>query len=174
MTNYKNSKGEQEPSPRGKRAIGLILSGEAKSMAAAARKAGYAPSTSRVAAKDVFKTKGVIAYLKRLNAESQKKFGLVLQDKVMKTYFEGLDATKLYGKNAIKHPDFRVRIEAADRFAKFFRWVEGGFENPAGKFNQFNFFNVDPAKQKQFHENLRQMVRRSYPPSAGGVPANAK
>ena len=132
-------------------------------MKSAAEKVGYSPSTVNNAGVAVFKTPGVRAYLNKLDQESRKKFGLSIQDKVMNTFFEALDANKLHGVKRFKeYPDHPTRIVAADRFTRFLGWEDAGIQDESKRFNQFNFFNVDPNKQKQFHSNLKNMIRKAY------------
>ena len=162
MPRYRNKDGSPRASPRQKLATDLILSGKAKSLKDAAKKAGYPPATAGNATVAVFRTPGVKGYLKKLDDISKKRFGSSIQDKVMNVFFEALDATRLYGKDAIEHPDHAIRVQAADRFAKFFGWENYGVGDESKRFNQFNFFNVDPNKQKAFHDNLKRMIKKAY------------
>ncbi len=163
-------KGSSKPTAKNKLAVDLLISGNAKGKEDALRKAGYTEG-SVTNASHIFKQVGVLNYLKSLDQASREKFGKSIQDKVMGTYFDALDATKLYGKEAIEHPDYRVRIESADRFTKFFGWELVEPTEEGKQFNQFNFFNVNPNKQRQFHENLKSFLKKSY---SGGKPVDAK
>jgi len=104
------------------RAVNNIISGNFKSRAEAMREAGYSKTTSHRPAEKLFKSKGVDAYIKSLNVTTQKKWGLSLETKTMEVYLDGLDATKLYGKDGKIHPDYAVRLQFADRFSEFLGW----------------------------------------------------
>lgn len=128
--------------------------------------------------------KGVQFYLKRINQALEKEndrlankpefrgryieIGIgerILPRLVIKTYIEGLNATKLYGKNAIKHPDFRTRIIFADRLAEFFKWrrQEGTAAAPAGtNYSQFNFFSVPEDKRGKFDQDFKVFLKHFY------------
>src|SRR4030042_453388 len=126
-TPYHRPKGPGETTPKQRLAVDLLISGKARNKSDALRKAGY--NRGSVSSKSkLFKSVGVLKYLARLDKKSQKKIGRSIQDNVMGTYFSALKATKLYGKNAIKHPDFRTRIESADCFARLFGWEKEGGE----------------------------------------------
>src|SRR3990167_4824318 len=130
------------PTPLQKRGVDNILSGKYKTYAHALRDAGYAPSVAAHAEDKFFKAKGVQLYLKTLSKVAKKRWSVSLPDKVALTYLDGLEATKLYGKNAVEHPDHAVRLSYADRFAEFFGWRRGEAVGSV-KNQQFNFFSVD-------------------------------
>ena len=151
----------RKPTDKQRMAIDLILSGKAKTLTDALRQAGYSKNSVKVPKQILFNRKGVQVYLAHLDDKSRKLFKKSIQDKVMDTYFEGLDATSLHGKDAVEHPDYTTRVNTADRFSKFFGWERGLKEDDGSKYNQFNFFNVDPEKQKQFHENLKKFIKKT-------------
>lgn len=155
----------KQPTPKQKLAVDLLVSGRAKNLSDAARKAGYSENSALDATRMIVKSSGVQVYLEKLDAISKEKFGLSIADKVMNTYFEALDATKLYGKNAEEHADTPSRIAAADRLSRFLGWEASKLADPnedGKEYNQFNFFNVNPEKQKLFHENLKSFIKKSY------------
>jgi len=143
-----------------KKAVDLLLSGQATSRTDAMRKAGYKKGSYNKPRYALDQRKGVQLYLKTPDAKSRKLFKVSLEDKVMNTFFEGMDAEKLYGKDAIRAPDYSVRIAAADRFAKFFGW-DRGIPEDRGQYNQFNFFNVPKEKQQQYHERLKMFLKNT-------------
>ena len=158
----KRREGRPVPTPRQKLTTDLILSGKAKSVPDAMRQAKYSDSSVHNATKVFVRSKGVEAYLNSLDEKSREKFGMSIQDKVMNVYYEGLEATKLFGKRAVEYPDHPTRISAADRMAKFFGWETSGIEDEGKQFNQFNFFDVKPEKQKEFQDNLKKFIKKSY------------
>lgn len=158
----KRKQGERVlPTAKQKLATDMILSGKAVSVPDAMRKAGYSDSSAHNATKVFTRSQGVDIYLKSLDALSRKKFGMSIQDKVMNVYYEGLEATKLFGKEGIEHADHPTRILAADRMAGFFGWNKVGVEDETKQFNQFNFFNVKQDKQKEFQSNLKEFLKKS-------------
>ena len=152
------------PTAKQKLATDLVLSGKAKSVPDAMRKAGYSKAAVHNATAAFVRSQGVGVYLKSLDEKSREKFGMCIQDKVMNVYYEGLEATKLFGKDAVEHPDHKTRIEAADRMANFFGWNKLGIEDESKQYNQFNFFNVKPEAQQKFNENLKDFIKKSYKP----------
>jgi hypothetical protein len=150
-----------KPRPKQKLMVDLKLSGRAETITDAARQAGYRDSSLHNV-HILTQSVGVRTYLATIDKKSRKRFGMTLPDKVMNTYFEALDATKLYGKNAVEHPDHKVRIEAADRYAGFFKWKETGIEDKKNEYNQFNFFQTKAEDQEKFHANLKSFIKKSY------------
>jgi hypothetical protein len=150
-----------EPTDMQRMAVNLIVSGQAKSVHQAMKKAGYSKHSAMHKKQDFIMRHGVQTYLRRLDDRARMKWGMAVQDKIMDTYAEALDATKLYGKKAIEHPDHSVRIQAADRFSRFFKWTEEGIDDDKKQFNQFNFFNANPEQQKKFHDNLKHFIKES-------------
>ena len=153
-------KGSGSYTAKQKMAVDAIISGKAKSKMGAMRIAGYSKSSTNDAVTRLFNGGGIKKYLAELDRKSREKFGLTIQDKVMETYLNGLDATKLYGKKAKEHPDHLARIAYADRFSKFFGWEKTGIEDKANEYNQFNFFQVKPEDQKKFHTNLKEFINK--------------
>ena len=151
----------EKPTPMQKAAVDNLLSGEYKAVAPAMRDAGYSKSSSLQSHKALIGRRGVQNYIKTLSAKAQKRWNTTIEDKVLDTYLDGLEATKLYGKNAIPHPDFMARKAFADRFAGFFGWVrEGGL--PTGSYQQINFFEVAREERRQFNENFKGFLRDFY------------
>jgi len=147
------------PTPMQKRGVDNILSGKYKTMAPALRDAGYANSVADAPRANFFNLKGVQLYLKTLSKVAKKRWSLSLPDKVAMTYLDGLEATKLMGKNAIEHPDFAVRLTYADRFAEFFGW-KNQQPAPGSKLQQFNFFSVPEEDRKDFNERFKIFLKQ--------------
>jgi len=145
-----------------RRAVDNIVTGKFKTAPPAMRDAGYTLESSKEPDKNLFSRRGVELYLKTLSKVCKNRFNLSLQDKVMTTYLDGLEATKLYGKNAIEHPDTMARIASADRFAEFFGWKRGVVPTASQQFNQFNFFSIDQEEQKRFNDNFKNMLGKYY------------
>ena len=102
------AKGDK-PTPLQKMAVDNILSGKFKTKKAAMLDAGYSEPVSGNPSQQLAHRKGVQAYLKSLGGKAISKWGMPIEDKVMDVYMEGLDATRLYGKDAIEHPDWGAR-----------------------------------------------------------------
>lgn len=151
-----------KPKPQQKLAVDLILSGKAKSLRDAARQAGYKKDSVHNVHRAITHAVGVRVYLAKLDQKAKEKFGMSLPDKVADTFFKGLNATKLYGKDAVKHVDYATRLQYADRFARFFKWETTGIEDGKSEYNQFNFFQAKPEDQEKFHANLKSFIKRSY------------
>ena len=167
-----------EPTVMQKTAVNNVLSGDFKrkdgmpDVPAAMRGAGYSKETSTSTKKNLFKCFGVQLYLKRLDDTAKKRWKVSLPDKVMQTYMEGLDATKLYGKDAIEHPDWANRKAFADKFSEFFNWSQA-MAAPVGGFNQFNFFAIDEDQRNKFNNNFKGFLQQYYKKPGGNqsVPA---
>ncbi len=147
--------------PKQKLAVDLLLSGRATTPTQAVRMARYKETVVRNAETHVMRSKGVALYLKNLDDACRKKYGMSLQDKTMNVYYEALDSTKLFGKEAIDHPDHPTILQAADRMAKFFGWEKGDIDDDSKQYNQFNFFNVKPEQQAKFQDNLKNLIKKS-------------
>ena len=145
-----------------KRAVDNIISGRFKSIAEAMREAGYANSTSLRANEKLAKTKGVQAYLEQLDVVARKAWNMSIQDKVMLTYLEGLEATTRKGKDAdVEVADFAVRKAYADKFAEFYGWARG--EVPSGGLHQqFNFFGISEEQREAFNNNFKGFLKHYY------------
>jgi hypothetical protein len=154
----------------------------------AIRETGHTPHRRQIvrhnAIKRVMESKGVQFYLKRINEALEVENAKFLKSKegkskaiemrvgerilprlVIKTYVEGLNATKLYGKDAIEHPDTKVRILAADRLSEFFKWrrQEGTPSSPTGtNYSQFNFFSVPEDKRGKFDQDFKVFLKHFY------------
>ena len=143
------------------RAVTNVISGEYKTKRDALRAAGYSETTVQHRAANVLGGKGIQSYLKKLNRQSRAKFGVALPDKVAMTYMEGLEATKLFGKDAVEHPDWQARKQFADSFAEFFGWKQP--QLPVGsQINQFNFFSIPEAKRQVFNDKFKQFLGKFY------------
>lgn len=153
-----------KPSNLQKRAVENILSGRFKSRAAAMRDAGYSKTTSHRPTEKLARSKGVQAYLEQLGGEAMKRWNMSIQDKVMSTYLDGLEATKLVGKNAVEHPDYIARKMFADSFANFFGWQRTGIAMPGGGIqnNQFNFFSLPEPDKQEFNETFKRFLGEYY------------
>lgn len=148
----------------------------------AIKESGYQVTRQRNT-KRVMETKGVQFYLKRINQaleEENKKFlaspesksqaievrvgEKILPRLVIKAYVEGLNATRLYGRNAKVYPDFKTRMEAADRLAEFFKWrrQEGAVVPTAPTYSQFNFFSVPKEKRGAFDNQFKEFLQHFY------------
>jgi len=147
------------PTPMQKRGVDNILSGNYNAAAPALRDAGYKPSTAIKSQDNFFKAKGVGLYLKTLSKVAKKRWNVSLPDKVALTYLDGLEATKLYGKNAIEAPDYMARKAYADRFAEFFGWTHGDLA-PGAKLQQFNFFSVSPEERTEFNDKFKDFLKQ--------------
>ena len=160
MPNLKKYRNEQMATPMQKKAVDLILSGKAKSLHQAMKMAGYSDGTAKTPSKNLVRQKGVQLYLSRANNKAMERWNESIQDKVMDVYTDGLDATRLYGKNAVEHPDHMTRLQFADRFSRFFGW-EKTIDDDAKKFNQFNFFNVSKEDRDKYKERLKEFLKNS-------------
>ena len=146
-----------QPTPKQVKGVDNILSGRYPSPTKALRAAGYGKYVKT--GKEFFKAQGVELYLKTLSKVAKKRWNYSLPDKVMLTYLDGLEATKLYGKDAEEHPDWLARKAFADRFAEFFGWTRGE-TSPVGRLQQFNFFSVNEEDRKNFNENFKLFLRQ--------------
>ena len=150
-----------KPSPLQKRAVDNVLSGNFKSVASAMREAGYSETTSHRPAEKLARSKGVQAYLEQLGGKAIQKFGMSLEDKVAETYLEGLTATKLYGKNAIEHPDWTARKSFADALASFLGWTKD--QSQVGNIHrQFNYFGVSEDQRDVFNKKFSDFLNKFY------------
>ncbi len=165
--------------PKAKRLADNLLVG--KPSGQAIKQAGYKVGRQRQL-KRVMETKGVQHYLKRINQELElenakfekdptKKHKYIevrsgesiLPRLVIKTYAEGLNATKLYGKNAIAHPDYKTRLLFADRLAEFFVWRKPDEGAPApANYNQFNFFSAPQQDREKFGAEFKRFLELFY------------
>lgn len=161
MANHKGNHGTTVtgPTPRGKRAVDNWLSGKFKTKKDALLEAGYSQSTASTNAHNVFQTQGIQLYLKTLSKISKHRTGLSLPDKVAMVYLDGLEATKLYGKNAIEAPDWQARKAFADKFSEFFGWSHPQFA-PGSKFQQFNFFATPVEERQSFNDDFKVFLRQ--------------
>lgn len=148
-----------EPTKRQKKGVDNILSGKFDHFAPALRDAGYAEATAIEPKKNFLQSQGVKVYLKTLSKVAKKRWNLSLPDKVAMTYLNGLEATKLYGKEGTEHPDYSVRKSYADRFATFFGWTRGETTSNS-KLQQFNFFSLDDDTKEDFNDSFKTFLRQ--------------
>lgn len=147
-----------KPTEKQIKAVNGVLSG--KNPSQAMTEAGYSPKTSSHAKQNFFQSRGVIQYLTKMNEESLKKFNMNLEDKVIDVYLNGLDATKLHGRNAIEHPDWLARKAFADKLAEFMGWTK---ENKAQTLNnQYNFFSFPQKEREDFNVKFTSFLRTYY------------
>lgn len=152
---------QKQPTPKQKKAVDNVLSGEFTSFKPALKDAGYSDSTSAEPQKNFLKAQGVQVYLKKLDKKAQKRFGMELHEKVADTYLDGLEATKLYGKDGTEHPDSMARLAYADRFAKFFGWVSDGETQAKTKNQQFNFFSTSGEEKENFNNSFIDFLKEA-------------
>src|SRR3990167_1341082 len=162
-----------KPTQRQMKAVDGILI-EGKPAAVAMRDAGYTPKTADTPNHNLAMKKGVQAYLETLEKKVVKRFNISLKDKVMETYLEGLEASKEhpqivgrdeYGKPVYKYrktPDHQLRGQFADRFARFFGWVDANRQPSPSKMQQFNFFAVPEQEQKKFNNRFHDFLKNYY------------
>jgi len=157
-------KKEIHPTFMQKTAVDAILSGKSKTVAGGMRLAGYAEPTIHKSKEDLVKSRGVQEYLKTFSKVSKKRWNLSIQDKVMATYVDGLEATKLVGKDAVEHPDYIARKMFADKFSEFFGWSKAVMPFGGGQVNnnQFNFFSLPEPEREQFNETFKHFLGEYY------------
>lgn len=145
-----------------KKAVDNIVSGQFKSIAAAMKDAGYSAVSASHPAHALMDRRGVEVYLEKLDEISQRRFNLSLRDKVMETYMDGLDATKIarIGKQTLERPDWAVRKSFADKFSEFFGWSKE--QVPSETQNQYNFFSVGPSEREAFNQKYKLFLRSYY------------
>ena len=146
-----------QPTLKQVKGVDNVLSGRFPSASQALRAAGYGKHVKP--GPEFFKAQGVELYLKTLSKVAKKRWNYSLPDKVMLTYLDGLEATKLAGKDAVEHPDWLARKAFADRFAEFFGWTRGE-TSAVGRLQQFNFFSVNEDDRKNFNENFKLFLRQ--------------
>ena len=150
---------------RQKKGVANLLSGDYPTKKAALMDAGYTSkgSVSRNPA-TFMRQKGVQKYVKLLDKESRRVFnGQGIEKKVIEVYVDGLQATKLFGKNAVKHPDFLARKAYADRISPMVG-IEGG-DKGGGDQNQYNFFMFSNQEKNDFNKDFAKFVKDRVRPS---------
>ena len=150
-----------KPTPKQQIAVDNIVSGKFKSVKGAMVDAGYSEESAKNPGVKLLHSRGVEEYLKSLSIKCRQRFKMGLRDKVMEVYLDGLEATKLYGKDALERPDHLARKAFADKFAEFFGWSRAS-TLPQGNFNQFNYFSVDEKKRDEFNSNFRDFIKSFY------------
>ena len=146
---------------RQKRGVDNILSGKYNAAKPALVDAGYTPQVASNPQNKFFKAQGVQLYLKTLSKVAKKRWSLSLPDKIAMGYLDGIEATKLFGKDAIEHPDYMARLSYLDRFAEFFGWRKAeGISHT--KLQQFNFFSVPAEEKKDFNEKFKVFLKQTY------------
>ena len=156
------AKRKVKPTEMQKKAVDNIISGKFKTIKASMTDAGYSDVSAEQPSRALAETRGVEIYLASLSAKAKKRWDSSLEDKVMDTYMDGLDATKLFGKDGIEHPDWMARKSFADRFSEFFGWVSKNQGPSTPQFNQYNFFSMPAEKRKAFNDNFKGFLKRYY------------
>lgn len=113
----------KKPTKKQREAVNNVLSGEYKSIAKAMRAAGYSEKSSYNPKHTLANRKGVQNYIGSLSDSAQKRWNMSLDEKVMDVYLDGLDATKLHGKKGVEYPDYKMRLEYANKVAEFLSWL---------------------------------------------------
>lgn len=129
----------------------------------ALRVAGYNDSSAlHYSKKEFLNSKGVQRYISQINKHAQKRFGESLPDKVMRVYFDGLEATKAVklGQQTEERPDWLARKSFADKFSEFFSWSKE--QVPTGTQNQYNFFSVPEKERDEFNQKFKEFLRKNY------------
>ncbi|QQG41268.1 MAG: hypothetical protein HYV90_03800 [Candidatus Woesebacteria bacterium] len=131
---------------------------EGKSAGVAMREAGYSRVTALNPKQNLVGTSGAKAYLQKLDKLSLCKYKLHLADKLADTTLNGLEATKLFGKDAIVHPDWSARAI----FVKMLNEIVGVTKPPEVLVNnrQFNFFKVGEVERSKFNNKLKEFLRK--------------
>lgn len=154
----KINKYDVSPTKKQVMAVDNLLSNKFKTKSAAIQAAGLSP---KYCSSDFMGKVGVQLYLRKIGKSFKNRYGKSLPYKVMETYADGLQATKLYGKDGIEHPDYSVRKSYADAFSEFFGWKHQSV--PAGtKIQQNNFFSVPKIEQEKFNSDFKDFLRRFY------------
>jgi len=148
-------KAKRKTTIRQKRATDNIMSGEFETEKDALVDAGYSES---IAEKPyiVKNSEGVAQYLQTFDAKAQVKFGVSLRSKVQDVLLDGLQATKLYGKDAISHPDYNSRLSYTKVISEMLGILES--KDKGGK-TQVNFFMFDDKQRKNFNNVFNSFVR---------------
>ena len=144
-----------------KKAVDGIIN-EGKSAYRAMVDAGYSKSVADKPKPRLAERDGVKIYLQTLEQKALKRFKMSLKDKVMETFLNGIDANKYYERTGVEYPDHKTRGEFADRFARFFGWVENAHEEKVSKLQQFNFFAVPPEEQTKFNGRFQKFIKQYY------------
>ena len=150
-----------EPTELQKKGVENIMSGDFQSRPKALEGAGYSKKSSKKGS-DWVKQAGVHKYVELLDKESIRKYGKEngIRAKVVEVYVAGLEATKLFGKNAIEHPDWLARKAFADRVAPMLGMGTGAPE--PGKGNQYNFFMFDNREKSEFNSAFGKFVKGHF------------
>lgn len=142
-----------QTTPKQKRAVDNVLSGKFNSKAAALRDAGYSDESAQVSSR-VLASEGIKQYLKSFSKSAMKRWNMTIEEKIVSVYMDGLDATKLYGKSAIEHPDHLARKSYADKLSEFFSWSQSP-QLAKQQFQQFNFFTTPEKDREVFNDKLK-------------------
>lgn len=147
-----------------KRAVDNILSGEYPTKKAALEAAGYKESAASTPKATLAKAEGVQIYLKQLDLDAKERWGKSIGHKVMDVYADGLDATKLYGKDSVEHPDFGERRQYADRLSELMGWRKPQAEAGSRpiQYQQFNYFSVNEERREEFNKNFKKFLKDFY------------
>ena len=157
MASKRKKKAEREITLKQMRGVQNIVSGEYPSKAKALQAAGYsAKSGNSMNPKRFLQQDGVKKYIRSLNKESRKIFGKSIEKKVVEIYVAGMGATKLFGKDAIEHPDWVARKAFADNMASMLG-MKG--ETAPQKGNQYNFFMFNQTERDEFNSAFGDFVK---------------
>lgn len=142
-----------------KKAVNGIIEGKPAGQAMV--DAGYSKVTASHPQQNLVARAGVQAYLEKFDEVSRRKFGMNLQEKLIETFTDGLEATKLFGKNAVKHEDHSTRFVYASKLSELLGWSKS-VEVPNQQNTQYNFFAVGEEEQNIFSEKLKDFLKKSY------------
>ena len=151
-------KNKVKPTEKQKLAVMGILQG--KSARRAMIDAKYTEVSASHPKQNLIDRPGVQSYVAKLDKASKAKFGISLESKMIDTTLEGLEATKLFGKDAVKHPDWGSRYN----FLKLVSDVTGKTKSsePTSETNQqYNFFQVNTVEREAFHNKLKEFLRKN-------------
>ncbi len=120
-----------KPTEKQKKVVNAVLNGESN-LGKAMVDAGYSEKTSQNPKQNFMDSRGVQVYLDSLDQEAQKRFGMSVVDKALRTYLDALEAKKLTTVrkttdkgNSIPEtastPDHQTRIHAADKVLKLYQ-----------------------------------------------------
>jgi hypothetical protein len=147
------------PTPRQIRAATLVIGNlkakKPKTIGAILIEAGYTEQVAKKAPSNVTKSQGFIKAIEKAGGTDKK---------LTKVLMEGLDATKIYGKDSdVEHPDYAVRHKYLDTALKLKGYTEAETDK-ANAGNTYNTFiqqnNLDPntPESRQLVDNTLDML----------------
>jgi len=148
-------KNKVKPTEKQIKAINGVLAG--KNLSQAMTGAGYSRKTTSHVKQNFIKSRGVAQYLAKMDKESQMRFNMNLEDKLVSVYVSGLEATKLHGRNAIEHPDWLTRKAFADKIGGMLGMGNRDQEDTTN--NQYNFFMFKKEEKEEFNSAFAGFVR---------------